>query len=76
MLYWQNRGINAAENNVKLFKNASADVLRNIKLLRKQDFQEVKHVLELAEKDAKEVNAEVSFFVNNFCTRLCRHILS
>lgn len=50
------------ENKVRLSENEADDALRNIKTLRKQDFNEVKNVLELAEKDAKKGNAEVSFF--------------
>lgn len=52
----------AAENNDKLLKNASVDFLRNIKTSRKQDFKEVKNVLESAVKDAKGKHVEVSFF--------------
>lgn len=50
------------ENNVKLSKKASENVLKDIITLRKQDFKEVKNVLESAVKDAKEGDVEVSFF--------------
>ncbi|OPL33275.1 glutaminase, partial [Mytilus galloprovincialis] len=54
MLYWQKRGMMDPENNVNLSKKASENVLKDIITLRKQDFKEVKNVLESAVKDAKE----------------------
>ncbi|XP_063427553.1 alpha-latroinsectotoxin-Lt1a-like [Mytilus trossulus] len=62
ILYWQKKELMAPENNVTLLKNASVDVLLNIKTSRKQDFKVVKNVLESAVKDAKGKQVEVSFF--------------
>ncbi|XP_076095446.1 uncharacterized protein LOC143066384 isoform X2 [Mytilus galloprovincialis] len=58
MLYWQKRGMMDPENNVNLSKKASENVLKDIITLRKQDFKEVKNVLESAVKDAKEGDVE------------------
>ncbi|XP_052105062.1 serine/threonine-protein phosphatase 6 regulatory ankyrin repeat subunit B-like isoform X2 [Mytilus californianus] len=56
--YWQKKEFVADQNNEKLLKNASINVLKNVKTSRRQDFEEVKNVLNIAIKDAKEEDVE------------------
>ncbi|OPL33395.1 hypothetical protein AM593_08136, partial [Mytilus galloprovincialis] len=58
ILYWQKKENMDKQNNEKLLKNASINVLKNVKTSRRQDFEEVKKVLERAVKDAKEGDVE------------------